>query len=206
MSQSPRNLHLTNMVRRLPVGAEVQSQGGVHFRLWAPRCQSVMVQVSSAAGKLHQPARMIAEDDGYFSALVPDAATGDRYWFLLDDSSDRLPDPVSRFQPDGPHDPSQIIDPSKYEWRDADWGGVRLAGQVAYELHLGTFTPEGTWASAAGQLKALAELGITLVEIMPVAAFPGRFNWGYDGVDLFAPSHLYGTPEDMRRFVDRAHE
>jgi maltooligosyltrehalose trehalohydrolase len=164
-----------------------------------------MVQVSSAAGKLHEPIRMIAEDDGYYSALVTEAATGDRYWFLLDDSSDRLPDPVSRFQPEGPHGPSQIIDPSKYEWRDNDWRGLRLAGQVAYELHLGTFTPEGTWASAAGQLKELAELGITLVEVMPVAAFPGRFNWGYDGVDLFAPTHLYGTPDDMRRFVDQAH-
>jgi len=206
MSHSPRKLHLTNVVRRLPVGAEVQPQGGVHFRLWAPRCQSVMVQVSSAAGKVHEPARMIAEDDGYYSALVADAAAGDCYWFLLDDSSDRLPDPASRFQPEGPHGPSQIIDPGKYEWRDGDWRGVRLAGQVAYELHLGTFTPEGTWASAARELKELANIGITLIEVMPVGAFPGRFNWGYDGVDLFAPSQLYGMPDDMRRFVDQAHQ
>src|SRR6185295_838937 len=104
---APQKSHIsTDFVRRLPIGAEVQPRGGVHFRLWAPRCQGVMVQVSSAAGKLQEPARMIAEDDGYFSALVSDAAAGDRYWFLLDGSSDRLPDPASRFQPEGPHEPS----------------------------------------------------------------------------------------------------
>lgn len=206
MSHSPRNLHLTSVVRRLPIGADVQPRGGVHFRLWAPRCQSVMVEVTSAAGKRHAPARMIAEDDGYFSALVTDAEAGDRYWFLLDGSSDRLPDPASRFQPEGPHGPSQIIDPTKFQWHDDNWPGVRLRGQVLYEMHIGTFTPEGTWGSAAAQLPELAAAGITLLEIMPVSAFPGRFNWGYDGVDLYAPTQLYGTPDDMRCFVDQAHQ
>jgi len=115
------------------------------------------------------------------------------------------PDPASRFQPDGPHGSSCIVDPTKFRWNDADWPGLRLKGQIFYEMHIGTFTREGTWRAAAEQLPELARIGITVIEIMPVAEFPGRFGWGYDGVDLFAPSHLYGTPDDLRAFVDRAH-
>ncbi len=207
----PRNVNenTTNslsVARRLAVGAEVQPGGGTHFRVWAPKCGRVMVHVRSKTGDSYEPQILKAEKDGCFSGLHAKAAAGDAYWFLLDDDELRLPDPASRFQPEGPHGPSEIVDPSAFAWSDGDWRGVGLAGQVIYELHLGTFTREGTWEAAARELEELTEVGITVVEIMPVATFPGRFNWGYDGVDLYAPCALYGRPDDMRRFVDRAHE
>ena len=127
------------------------------------------------------------------------------YRFRLGDAPERFPDPASRFQPFGPHGPSQIVDASAFSWNDASWTGVSIERQVLYEMHVGTFTEEGTWLSAIEQLPALADLGITTIEMMPVAEFAGRHGWGYDGVDLFAPSHLYGVPDDLRRFVDAAH-
>ncbi len=138
--------------------------------------------------------------------MAEGAGAGALYRFRLDGGDSLYPDPASRFQPDGPHGPSQVIDLSAYQWRDAGWGGVRAQGQVVYEMHIGTFTPQGTWEAAARELPGLVRLGITVLEIMPVAEFPGAFGWGYDGVDLFAPTRLYGTPDDFRRFVDRAHE
>jgi maltooligosyltrehalose trehalohydrolase len=195
-----------DLMRRLPIGAEVQPRGGVHFRVWAPRCRRVQIQISGGSHNNGLPLPLAAEENGYFSAHVATAAPGDRYGFLLDGDDRPVPDPASRFQPEGPHGPSEIIDPAAFEWRDSAWRGVKLPGQVIYELHLGTFTREGTWQAAAGELGELAAAGITLVEIMPVAAFPGRFNWGYDGVSLFAPSQCYGRPDDMRRFVDVAHQ
>jgi maltooligosyltrehalose trehalohydrolase len=156
---------------------------------------------SGAAAGTHP---LAAEPDGYFAGWVPRAADGDRYRYRLD--GDRaFPDPASRFQPDGPHGPSQVIDPAAFSWTDASWEGRSLPGQVVYELHIGTFTPEGTWSAAVRHLPDLADLGVTVLEVMPVADFPGRFGWGYDGVNLFAPTRLYGTPDDFRRFVDAAH-
>ncbi|HJT77312.1 MAG TPA: malto-oligosyltrehalose trehalohydrolase [Gemmataceae bacterium] len=192
----------TDHVRRLPVGAEVWPGGGVHFRVWAPRRRRVEVVLGNGDGAPAVP--LAAEENGYFSALVPQARPGSLYRFRLD-GGDSYPDPVSRYQPEGPHGPSQVIDPRAFAWTDAGWRGASLPGQVVYELHVGTFTPEGTWAAAERQLPELADLGITLIEMMPVAEFPGRFGWGYDGVDLFAPYHRYGTPDDLRRFIDRAH-
>jgi maltooligosyltrehalose trehalohydrolase len=116
-----------------------------------------------------------------------------------------LPDPASRCQPDGPHGSSEVIDPAGFAWSDRDWRGVPPRRLVIYEMHVGSFTPEGSWAAAMAHLPELAALGITCIEMMPVAEFPGRFGWGYDGVDLFAPTRLYGRPDDLRRFVDRAH-
>ncbi len=115
------------------------------------------------------------------------------------------PTPHRAFQPDGPHAPSQVIDPGTFRWTDDQWRGIELPGQVLYELHVGTFTVEGTWKAAARELQQLKELGITCIEVMPVAAFPGRFGWGYDGVSLFAPYSPYGSPDDFRQFVDDAH-
>src|SRR5262249_21353985 len=115
------------------------------------------------------------------------------------------PDPVSRFQPEGPHKFSQIVDPGKFRWTDNNWPGVKMDGQVVYEMHFGTFTKEGTYRAAKEQLEYLADLGITVLEIMPLADFAGEFGWGYDGVNLFAPTRIYGTPDELREFIDRAH-
>jgi maltooligosyltrehalose trehalohydrolase len=184
----------------LPVGAEPQSDGGVHFRVWAPQCHEIIVEIESL-----EPAALQVEADGYFSLRSPAARAGMRYRFRLDRSETALPDPASRFQPDGPHGPSQIVDPETFAWTDGAWRGVTREHLVIYEMHVGTFTSEGSWKAASHELPALAELGITCLEIMPVAEFPGRFGWGYDGVNLFAPSRLYGQPVDFRFFVDRAH-
>jgi maltooligosyltrehalose trehalohydrolase len=186
--------------RRLPVGGELRPDG-VHFRVWAPLRRRVEVVLESDAGGLTSLER---EPGGYFSGLAPGLSAGARYRFRLD-GGDAFPDPASRSQPDGPHGASEVVDPARFRWTDAGWGGLSPEGQVIYELHVGTFTPEGTWDAAGRELAALARLGVTAVEVMPVADFPGRFGWGYDGVGLFAPTRLYGTPDDFRRFVDRAH-
>jgi maltooligosyltrehalose trehalohydrolase len=183
--------------RRLPIGAEIVD-GGVHFRVWAPRRQSVDI----VAGDTVTPLR--AERDGYFAGLMSGATAGLRYKVRLDHAG-AFPDPASRAQPDGPHGDSMVVDPARFQWTDAHWRGLRPTGQVLYEMHIGTFTLSGTFAAAAEQLDELRDLGITAVEVMPVAEFPGRFGWGYDGVNLFAPFHGYGAPDDFRAFVDRAH-
>jgi maltooligosyltrehalose trehalohydrolase len=190
------------ITRRLPIGAEVMGTGGAHFRVWAPARQRVEVVLEDRTVK---PIRLARESDGYFSGLAPRAEAGDLYRFRLDGSGPLYPDPASRSQPNGPHGASQLVDPSAFEWTDAAWPGIRPDEVVLYEMHVGTFTHEGTWAAAAERLPSLVELGITCLEIMPVAEFPGRFGWGYDGVDQFAPTRLYGSPEDFRRFIDRAH-
>src|SRR5262249_53391503 len=137
------------------------------------------------------------EGGGYFSGAVP-AAPGTRYRFRLDDDETLYPDPASRFQPQGPHGPSEVIDPTAFPWTDQGWKAPRADATILYEVHVGTFTPEGTWRAAMAQLPRLAELGITTLEVMPVADFPGQFGWGYDGVNLFAPARLYGRPDDFR--------
>jgi maltooligosyltrehalose trehalohydrolase len=188
--------------RRLPIGAEV-ADGATHFRVWAPQAQRVDV-VFEGDGAQNAIA-LDAEKDGYFSGVAANAMTGTRYRFRLNGADQLYPDPASRFQPEGPHGPSELVDFQQFTWTDSAWRGVPRDGQVVYELHIGTFTPQGTWQAALEQLPKLAELGVTVLEIMPVADFPGRFGWGYDGVNLFAPTRLYGAPDDFRRFVDRAH-
>ncbi|HWR51317.1 MAG TPA: malto-oligosyltrehalose trehalohydrolase [Bryobacteraceae bacterium] len=185
-------------VRRLPVGAEV-CPDGVHFRVWAPRRKHVAVVLAGGIVELGR------EPDGYFSGLAAGTSAGVRYQYRLDGEEPLYPDPASRFQPEGPHGPSQAIDPAGFPWTDAAWPGLALNGQVLYEMHIGTFTREGTYAAAMEQFSELKDTGITALELMPVAEFPGAFGWGYDGVDLFAPTRLYGEPDDLRRFVDRAH-
>jgi len=179
----------------------------VRFRVWSPRRRQVAVVIQGDPGASSGEATEVPlepEDEGYFSAVVPEAGPGTLYRYRLD-GGEMFPDPASRFQPEGPHGPSQIVDPGTFAWTDAGWRGLRLPGQVLYEMHVGTFTTEGTWGAAARELPALKDLGVTCVEVMPVAEFPGRFGWGYDGVNLFAPYHIYGTPDDFRRFVDEAH-
>ncbi|HEX9016751.1 MAG TPA: malto-oligosyltrehalose trehalohydrolase [Chloroflexota bacterium] len=192
------------VVRRLPVGAEPLAGGGVHFRVWAPARHrvGVVLEIPGTAPRVFQ---LGPESDGYFSGIVADAGAGTLYRYALDGDERPYPDPASRYQPEGPHGPSQVIDPSLFRWTDPGWRGLKLDGQVIYELHVGAFTPEGTLEAARAQLRELAALGITVVELMPLSDFPGRFGWGYDGVDLFAPTRLYGEPDDLRRFVDSAH-
>ena len=194
------------MQRRYPIGAEIISENETHFRVWAPKANMLEVVLESSTDRntdrtFHSLAR---EQDGYFSGTVSCGA-GARYRFRLNGSGDFHPDPASRFQPEGPHGSSYVVDPFAFKWTEANWRGLKLAGQIIYEFHVGTFTPDGTWRAAAEKLELLKNDGITLLEMMPIADFPGRFGWGYDGVDLFAPSHLYGTPEDLRAFIDRAH-
>ena len=192
-----------NLKRRYAIGTELQPAGGTHFRVWAPRPKKVEVVLEAGPGA---PAafQLNPQADGYFGGLVPQAAKGTCYRFRLD-GSDSFPDPASRYQPDGPHGASQVVDPSGFRWNDNGWQGVGIKGQVIYEMHIGTFTKEGTWQSARQELAELADCGITVLEVMPVADFPGRFGWGYDGVGQFAPVRLYGEPDDFRCFVDAAH-
>jgi len=187
-------------LRRLSVGAELLPDGGADVRVWAPACRRLDLVRADTNAIL----AMEREPDGHFHVVDPDARDGGRYWFRLDDGRLR-PDPASRYQPEGPHKASAYVDARVFRWTDAAWRGVGRDGHVMYELHVGTFTPEGTWRAAAEQLQALARLGITVIEMMPIAEFPGRFGWGYDGVGLYAPMHAYGTPDDLRGFVDRAH-
>jgi maltooligosyltrehalose trehalohydrolase len=193
---------MRDMKRRYPIGAEVFADG-VHFRVWAPRRKQVDVVVTTehAAESAQQ---LQHEASGYFSGFVAGVKAGDLYRFRLDGGA-LFPDPASRFQPQGPHGSSQVVDPAHFDWTDSHWRGAGLEGQVIYEMHIGTFTREGTWEAARRELPELAAVGITVLEIMPVADFPGRFGWGYDGVGWFAPVAIYGAPDDFRRFVDDAH-
>ena len=200
MSPTPELL----LSRGFPVGAEAGANG-THFRVWAPRHRDVFLVIEDESGSALNEFPLAAEPDGYFSRAVTAAGPGTLYRYRFGDGDRRFPDPASRFQPSGPHGPSQVVDPAAFAWSDAAWPGVARERQVLYEMHVGTFTEEGTWLAAMQQLPALAELGITTIEMMPVAEFAGRYGWGYDGVDLYAPSHLYGTPDDLRRFVDGAH-
>jgi maltooligosyltrehalose trehalohydrolase len=204
-----RNRSDVRSYRRLPVGADMLPDGGVHFRVWASQRRRVEVVLEGGSGHTPGAEPMVValepEEGGYFSGLVAEAGVGTLYRYRLDGGIECCADPVSRFQPNGPHGPSQVIDPHAFQWHDDHWRGVPLEGQVLYEMHLGTFTPEGTWEAASRELPALAELGVTVLEIMPINDFHGQFGWGYDGVNLFAPTHLYGTPDDCRRFIDRAH-
>src|SRR6202451_2288537 len=188
------------ITRRMPVGAEVSGNNETHFRVWAPERKSAVV----VSENQFKPVQLQQEQSGYSSGFAQSATAGMRYKYQLD-GGEAYPDPASRFQPQGPHGWSQIVDADTFSWTDGDWPGIHLAGQVVYELHLGTFTQQGTWAAAESKLEYLRDTGITVIEVMPVADFPGRFGWGYDGVQPYAPAMIYGEPDEMRSFVNRAH-
>ena len=195
---------MSSLKRRYPIGAELIGENQTHFRVWAPKGRQVDVVLEDTADGPPKFYSLIAEPGGYFSG-VANVGAGARYRFRVDGAENSYPDPASRLQPDGPHGSSCIVDPTTFQWSDEEWQGLKLKGQVIYEMHIGTFTKGGTWRAAAQQLSELARIGITVIEMMPVAEFPGRFGWGYDDVDLFAPSHLYGTPDHLRAFIDSAH-
>ncbi|MCA9241314.1 MAG: malto-oligosyltrehalose trehalohydrolase [Planctomycetales bacterium] len=185
----------------LPIGATPVTYRQTALRVWAPRCQTVHVE--AVAGQATTRYELAREESGYFSGVAPLVA-GDRYQFLLDQRVSR-PDPASRLQPDGVHEPSQVVGPDNFAWTDDSWRGVPLRDLILYELHIGAFTKEGTFDAAIARLPELVDLGVTAVEVMPVAQTPGRWNWGYDGVYLFAVRNTYGGPEGFRRFVDACH-
>jgi len=200
-------LPMSTAKRCYPIGAEVIGENRTHFRVWAPKARELDVVVQYGPKSQRTPHILSPEQGGYYSGAL-DVGVDTRYWFRLNRGEKFYPDPASRFQPEGPHGPSCIIDPRQFQWTDSQWPGpapAGLKGQIIYEMHIGTFTKEGTWRAATQQLAELAQIGITVVEMMPIADFPGKFGWGYDGVNLFAPSHLYGTPDDLRAFIDRAH-
>jgi len=172
---------------------------GVRFRVWAPTRKRVDVVIESEGA--HALTRAA---DGTFAGFVAGVAAGSRYRYRLDGDG-TYPDPASRFQPEGVHGPSEVVDAGRFEWSDAAWPGVRLEDLVIYELHVGAFSQSGTFGGLIDRLEYLRDLGATAIEIMPVADFPGRRNWGYDGVALFAPARCYGRPDDLRRVVDAAH-
>jgi maltooligosyltrehalose trehalohydrolase len=184
--------------RELPFGAEPVA-GGVRFRLWAPRAQRVALQLDGVAW----PLPMAAEGEGWFALATPSAGPGSRYRFVVDDVA--YPDPASRSQPDGVHGASEVGDPAGYEWTDTGWRGRPWAEIVLYELHVGTFSENGDYAGVIAHLDHIRDLGVTAVELMPVAAFPGTRNWGYDGVFPFAPAAAYGRPEALKRLVEACH-
>jgi maltooligosyltrehalose trehalohydrolase len=195
---------MTHRKRRYPIGAEAIDGNQTDFRVWAPKASKVEIVLEKVTDPELKFRLLTAEPGGYFSGAA-NVSAGGCYRFRVNAVENFYPDPASRFQPDGPHGASCIVDATKFRWNDAEWPGLILKGQTIYEMHIGTFTKEGTWRAAAEQLIELVRIGITVIEMMPVAEFPGRFGWGYDGVNLFAPSHLYGTPDDLRAFVDTAH-
>lgn len=189
---------------------------GVSYRVWAPQVEMVEVNIYDPTdlpaetilpGQLPEPARRIALNEdggGFFTGLDELGAAGDLYSYRLN-GNDSFPDPASRFQPLGVHGPSMVVDARHFPWNDDDWMRPELRDLVIYEMHIGTFTREGTFLSAIERLPHIRDLGATAIEVMPIAAFPGERNWGYDGVYLYAPAECYGTPDDFRAFVDAAH-
>lgn len=192
--------------RRFPIGAEVVAEG-VDFRVWAPARERVEVIERRPNSEKPIGAHVLTrEAHGYHAGLVKGLRAGSLYSFRLDGEAKLYPDPASRFQPEGVHGPSQVVDPRRYVFKNRDFKGPFSAARVVYELHVGTFTPEGNYRGVAARLRDLRELGITTIELMPLADFSGKFGWGYDGVDLWAPSRLYGEPDELRALIDHAHE
>jgi len=186
----------------MPFGAEARADGATRFRLWAPGAARVDLMLAADAARAELPLRPL--DGGWFEAVHGNAPAGARYAFRVD-GGPTVPDPASRCNPEDVHAPSMVVDPLEFEWQDGAWRGRPWEEAVIYELHVGAFTAAGTFAAAIARLDALAELGVTALELMPVADFPGNRNWGYDGVLPFAPDGSYGAPEDLKRLVQAAH-
>lgn len=190
----------------LRFGASVRSGYSVEFRVWAPNLTNLAVRVMG--GNEGEPSRTIPmrqSSDSEFVATVPQVGAGADYVYVLDGERER-PDPVSRWQPGGVHAPSRVVDPASFRWSDQGWSGIPLRDFIIYELHTGTFTREGTFESMIPRLPYLRDLGITAIEIMPVAEVPGNRNWGYDGASLYAPQSSYGGPTGLKKLVDACHQ
>ena len=185
----------------LRFGARVLSRNGVEFRVWAPRLRSLAVRILQDTPLT---LAMHPEAGSEFVVSAPKLGAGLDYVLVLEDGR-QIPDPVSRFQPAGIHGPSRIFDPASFVWSDQHWKGIPLSDMILYELHPGAFTPEGTFDAIIPKISYLRQLGITAVELMPVAEFPGKRNWGYDGASLYAPHSYYGGPVGLKKLIDACH-
>jgi len=195
-------LFTKSLTKETRAGANRLPDGGWEFLLWAPKARSVSLHLLRSGGEF-LPMEGLA--NGYHRAIVEALEPGSEYFYQLDGERD-LPDPASRYQPQGVHGPSQVVDLDAFDWTDQGWKGIALERSIFYELHVGTYTPEGTFDAIIPQLPELAALGITTIELMPVAQFPGHRNWGYDGVSPFAPQNSYGGPAALQRLVNAAHQ
>jgi maltooligosyltrehalose trehalohydrolase len=184
------------------IGASVMAPGTVRFRVWAPRADLLGVRIITGDSQGTHP--LMKTERGYFEAVVKGVSAGDRY--LYDIGGAEYPDPASRHQPEGVHRASAVVDPSAFPWSDTAWKGISLEQYIIYELHVGTFTPEGTFATIIPRLGYLKDLGITAIELMPVSQFPGERNWGYDGVHPFAPQNTYGGPGGLKQLINACHD
>ena len=189
---------MSRVIAPIAAGPEILPGGQVRFRLWAPAHPEIGLEIEGA------PVRKMHVQAAGWHEMTTSGGPGTRYRFVLPDGL-RVPDPASRFQPDDVHGPSEVVDAAAYAWDDQSWAGRRWEETVLYELHIGSFTREGSFRAAIGRLDHLVQTGITAIEIMPVADFPGRRNWGYDGVLLYAPDSAYGRPDDFKALVDAAH-
>ncbi len=197
--ESPSESDALARIHRMPFGAEVLPEGGTRFRIFAPAADQMMLALAE-----REPFAMTANGDGWHECICEEAGAGTLYRYILPDGT-KVPDPVSRFQPQDVSGPSEVIAPGSYTWKDSAWMGRRWSEAVIYELHIGTFTPEGTFRAAMGKLDHLKYLGVTVIEIMPVGDFSGNRGWGYDGVLWYAPDSSYGCPEDLKALVEAAH-
>jgi len=186
----------------MPYGAECRDDGSVRFRLWAPAAHQVDLCLEDANHSAYLPLEKL--DQGWFELVTNTAHAGSRYRFRIN-GEHKVPDPASRFQPHDVHGPSEVIDPNTFSWRDQSWRGRPWQEAVIYELHVGAFTAAGNFTSVGERLDYVADLGVTAIELMPVADFPGQRNWGYDGVLPFAPDSYYGRPEHLKELVQSAH-
>ncbi len=202
MPSSNRRTRVEELTRchRMPFGAEVRKGGTVRFRLWAPSHGLIKLELDDRP----EPMEMVPVAGGWHELITDRARPGTRYGFVLPDGS-RVPDPASRYQPKDVHGQSEVVDPTAWSWTDPEWRGRPWEEAVIYELHVGAFTPEGTFKAVISKLDHLVALGVTAIELMPIADFPGRRNWGYDGVLPYAPDSEYGRPEDLKALVDAAH-
>jgi len=201
MKEKDINTIVSGFDWKLNLSANILRDDTVSFRVWAPRVRELSVILPNRGGNSFP---LASEGNGYFSGVVAGIGDGENYLYLLDGETAR-PDPASRFQPEGVHGPSQIVAADRYAWNANDWKGIPLDDYIIYELHVGTFTQSGTFDEAISRLDYLRELGITAVELMPVAQFPGERNWGYDGTYPFAPQNSYGGPDGLKRLVDACH-
>lgn len=201
-SNAPSTAHGSSSLGATPIADD-----RTEFQVWAPKARKLCVQIIERQGKQETVVReqpLERDEQGVFTGVVDACAPGTLYRYQLDGKPAR-PDPISRFQPFGVHGPSQVIDPNRFQWTDDNWRGVAKRDLVIYELHVGSFTADGTFGSAITKLDELKQLGISAIELLPIGQSPGRWNWGYDGVNYFAPRNSFGSPDDLKAFIDACH-